>query len=584
MSNTTPNREKFAALIRRLFWATAAVLGALQAFASRASMTDDAVNFLDIGDHILRGEWTLAVNGMWNPLYATILGVANALFKPSIQWQFPLVHLILYLIFVFSLWCFDWFLSQLILFRQENEGSEELSIPLWVWYVIGYALFLWAALELIRVDETNPDMLVAACFYLACGTLVRIRRGAAGWVTYGALGLVLGLSYLTKAVMFPVSLICLCAAAIIALKQYQLRRMLVALLLFSVLTIPVIAALSSSRGRFTFGESGRYNYALHVNHLPMLHWQGGPSGYGQPIHPTRKLVDQPATFEFAAPLAATYPAWYDVSYWYDGIKPKLDWRTGFENFIKLAIWESGIALEVSGSFAAGVFILFCVSGRHFGLGSSILRHWFLLIPGASALFLYALIYIEPRYLAPFLVLCFLSLFFSVRLPLSTDNRRLCAAVACLILLMFVAPSDRLFDDVAKNIKSSYQSLRNVDPNSYSQIASEWERLGLQPGDSIASLQYPSFGTVQCARLIRLKIVAEVYYWPTLSDTADSNFWNASPADREKVLEAFTKSGAVAAITQIAPPPDSMDGWVHIGNSKYYLYWLGPKRATHTHSI
>jgi hypothetical protein len=80
------------------------------------------------------------------------------------------------LIFFVTLWCFDFFLRQLVLLRLETESPEEFSVPVWIWFCIGYVLFLWASLRLIGVSETNPDMLVAAFFYLACGLLVRIRR------------------------------------------------------------------------------------------------------------------------------------------------------------------------------------------------------------------------------------------------------------------------------------------------------------------------------------------------------------------------------------------------------------------------
>ena len=173
------------------------------------TLVDDTVNYLDMGDHIWRGQWSMAINGIWNPLYAVILGVANGVFRPSPYWEYPLVHLVLFFVFVFTLWCFDFFLRELMSLRKDGESADGLSIPVWVWFTIGYSLFLWSSLQLIGVRETNPDMLVAAFFYLACGLLVRVRRGAAGWPSYLSLGLALGLGYLTKSIMFPVSVICL---------------------------------------------------------------------------------------------------------------------------------------------------------------------------------------------------------------------------------------------------------------------------------------------------------------------------------------------------------------------------------------
>src|SRR5438270_4492 len=62
------------------------------------------------------------------------------------------------------------------------------------------------SLPLISVSFVSGDMAVAAIVYLACALLLRIRNGTAVWKTFACLGLVLGLGYLTKAVMFLMSI------------------------------------------------------------------------------------------------------------------------------------------------------------------------------------------------------------------------------------------------------------------------------------------------------------------------------------------------------------------------------------------
>ena len=68
----------------------------------------------------------------------------------------------------------------------------------WVWITIGYTIFLWSSLQLIGVNHENPNMLVAAFFYLSCGLLVTISTGRARWGAFLGLGVMLGLSYLTN--------------------------------------------------------------------------------------------------------------------------------------------------------------------------------------------------------------------------------------------------------------------------------------------------------------------------------------------------------------------------------------------------
>jgi hypothetical protein len=89
--------------IRRLFWSLAILLGFLQAWASRMTLIDDATSYLDMGDYSWRGRWWMAFNGLWNPLNAVILGLGIRLFRPSPYWEYPLVHLILFLTFLFAL-------------------------------------------------------------------------------------------------------------------------------------------------------------------------------------------------------------------------------------------------------------------------------------------------------------------------------------------------------------------------------------------------------------------------------------------------------------------------------------------------
>jgi hypothetical protein len=133
------NPDQYA---RKFLVLIAVVLGFLQAWASRMDLVNDTVSYLDMGDGIWHGHWAMAVNGLWGPLYAAILGLGIRIVRPSAYWEFPLVHLLVFLIFLFALWSFDFFLQQLILLRQESLTEGEFSIPAWVWLTIGYTIFL----------------------------------------------------------------------------------------------------------------------------------------------------------------------------------------------------------------------------------------------------------------------------------------------------------------------------------------------------------------------------------------------------------------------------------------------------------
>jgi 4-amino-4-deoxy-L-arabinose transferase-like glycosyltransferase len=462
-----------------------------------------------------------------------------------------------------------------VFLRRESESEGELPIPAWIWLILGYTFFSWGTLRLISLSETRPDMLVAAFFFVACGLLVKMQRRRAGWPTYLILGLVLGASYLTKPIMFPVSLACLVGAFGCGVRFHRLRRACGALLVFLLVSLPFIAALSNVKHKLTYGESGTYNYATYVDHIDAVHWQGEIPGAGKPIHPTRQIFDHPATYEFGSPMDVTYPVWYDQSYWSLGLKSHFDLRSQLKVFAAISESEFATFFSLQGSMVAGLFVLLFVSGRKWSILKDSAKYWFLLLPAIGALALYSLVHFEPRYSAPFSILTILCLFFSVHLPRSEDNRRVFSAVAVLIVVMFVDP----LGAPSIHIKSAVRDLvgrPERDPNSYQEVARDLQSLGLRPGDRIASMESSDYNAAVWAYLSQVRIVAEVHYFPhDLFDLSANNFWAVNSATQANVLQSLSRTGAIAAISQFAPPTAVASGWKRVGNSQYYLYWLQP---------
>jgi hypothetical protein len=192
-------------------------LGAADTWAARFTMNPDGISYLDMGDAYLRGDWHMAINGWWSPLYSWILGLVLKVLKPSAYWEYPLAHLLNFVVFLAALVCFGFFLRTFIAYRKKSEhdsgDDEEATLPEWAWWVLGYSLFIWTSLVLISIRLVTPDMCVAAFVYLASGLILRIRTGTATARTFVLLGIVLGLGYLAKAVMFPLAFVFLAVAA-----------------------------------------------------------------------------------------------------------------------------------------------------------------------------------------------------------------------------------------------------------------------------------------------------------------------------------------------------------------------------------
>ena len=90
---------------------------------------------------------------------------------------------------------------------------------------------------------------------------------------------------------------------------------------------PWILTLSNAKGRFTFGDTGRLNYAFYVNDLVNRpYWHGEDAGLGTPTHSHRRLNAIPPVEDVFGPGPGSYPLWYDPSYWYDGVRPHFEWR------------------------------------------------------------------------------------------------------------------------------------------------------------------------------------------------------------------------------------------------------------------
>ena len=371
--------------------------------------------------------------------------------------------------------------------------------------------------------------------------------------------------------MFPVSITCLVVAFVIG--GLNRRRVLVSLAIFLAISGPYVVVLSVAKGRITFGDSGLYNYAVHVNNIPRAHWQGEPgdfAGGGQPLHPTRRILIRPATFEFQTPIGGIYPAWTDPTYWYEGVRTPFNLRRALSTELKLLNIESLFFFSLHGSLFAGIFVLLYATGRKWSVLKDVSTYWFLIIPCLGTLAMYALIHTEPRYLAPFLVGFLLSLFFAAHLPASNESRRLCSAVAILMLVMYFVP----VESPSLNITGFARDLlgrSHADPDSPQQVVKGMQGLGLRPGDNIASLEYSLYGMSTWARLARVKIVAEVFYWPDLSDAMGNDFWKADSATQERIIEALARTGATFIVSQFPPPVPDVPGWQRVGSTHYYAY-------------
>ena len=558
-------------LLKAFFWVVAMLLGAIQAWTYRFSLSsDDAISYLDIGDAYLRGDWDVAINSYWSPFYSWLLGITMAIFNPSPYWEFFVVNLVNLFILLFTLVCFEFLLRQLIRFYQKKVSHQTasgrwLEVPEWSWIVLGYTLFLGASIYWLSVQLDSPDLVTSAFVYLATGLLLRIQTQSQHWVNFILLGVALGFGYLSKSVMFPMAFIFL-AVVFFAVgdRRRAVPRILAAFLIFATIATPYIGAISIQKGHLTFSEAGRLNYVWLVNKSVKRyrHWQG--EGPGTPEHPTRQIFDNPPVYEFGTPIGGTFPSWQDPTYWYEGLELNFNPKQLIEVIGGNALFYFNLFLGV----LIFCYLIFVFIGR--GLRASVKKipeNWSVLLPAVAGLGIYMTVidltqsFWPTRYIAPFIVLFFAGIFVSVRLLNSRESKRL---ITSLTLVVLVAVGSNLFDHTSKNVAAMTKERENTQY----QIAEGLRELGINPGDKVAYLG-TIINNVSWARLARVQVVAEVRYAPT--------FWNKPPLVRNQIIETIKKKSKAGAIVYRykGELPDAVpaNDWHKIGNTNCQVYFL-----------
>lgn len=545
-------------------WAVALIAGLVQAWAYRHFLQADGVSYLDIAHAISQGRWSAALNSYWSPLYPAILGVALKMARLSPSQEIPLTLVVSFVVYAASLGCFHFFLRSLLDAHAAEEGKPSVrgsyALPEWAWVPLGFALFTWTSLQLIELMMNNPDVCVAAVIFLAAGLMLRIRVNPRSWRNYLIFGLVLGVGYWAKAPMFPMAFVFLLAALPAAGNwRIALPRLAGSLGVFLILACPLVIGLSRAEGRLTFGDSGRVNYIMYVDGtLGMVDWQGHvPGTLG---HPPKKLLDHPEVYSYAAHVKGTYPLSYDPPFWFDGARPWFNLRGQLSACFANILAYYQLFIVKQGNILAAVVILLLLSAPWRATMRNLGAYSFLLIPPLGALCMYALVHVEDRMVAAYLVLIWLGICSGIRLPASPEFKRVTAAVAISILLTLGVQI------VCKTLKDVRNGMADPQRVQWT-MAEQLKQMGVAPGDTVAS----AGNSFNCswAYMAGVSIVAEAPDWAG----GETFWWTADPQAQERVLQAFAKTGAKVVVADRAPSPNWNSNWQEVGNTNYFVHSL-----------
>jgi lysylphosphatidylglycerol synthetase-like protein (DUF2156 family) len=519
-----------------------------------------------MSDALLRHHLGLLINPFWSPLYPFLIGVGTWLARPSAYWEFPLVHLMNFFIFLGALVSFEFLLRQVInvLGKRSDQRDTNLApLPAWAWYLLGYSLFGWSTFVMVNgLRKVTPDLCVATLVFLDAGLVLKLQAGSKKSHTYLLLGFTLALGYLAKAIMFPMAFVFMGIAFLAGGGRGKAVLPSTAMLLvFSAMSAPLFIGISKSAGQSTFGESGTVNYALYVegDRLP-------PFDFADPLpnleHPVHRIYEHPSVYEFGQPFPSTYPLSFDHWYWYNGVKIQLNLRRQLKVIGEsLTVFYANLVLPMWGLIAGFLILLFMSPDLPQCL-RRIARGWALLVMGAAAPALYTLVHVEPRYIGPFVLLVWLGLFSGIRLERSRDSARL-GTIATLAISGSLAVLIVQF--VFYHLAEPLPILRGRG-GTYYQVAESLNKAGVRPGEAVAVIG-PGWDGMFWARLARVRIVAEI---PPEDKAA---FWLSGPSVIKGVLETISGLGVKAIVTHGQPESPDAQGWRKLGPTDYYARML-----------
>ena len=531
-----------------VWWAICLAWAGILTWDSRHSVNPDGLSYLDMASAALSGGPAKLMNGCWSPGYPALISVALWIFHPHPNQEFPLIHLVNIFIFVLALWAFSSFLRHWLLLMHQIEPTvgniEGYFIP------FAFCTFLWFSLDFSAARLLTPDLCVAAIVFFVSSICCRLSLPSSTWKHYLALGVALTAGYCMKNAMLPLGLGLLALLFLVPPRGIQRQKLLFSTVVFLLLSAPLVVMFSNQTGRLSYGETGRLNYLWDVDQVPDIGWTGeSPSIHGTPEHPPRKLTQIPLTIEFASPVNGTYPLWDDPAYWYSGAIVRFDLRHQLKA-IKKTLQSYEEILFQTAAYAAGaiVLILWCLYEKR--LPSLPRDAWWQLAWPVAACSMYALVHVDHRYISPFLVLFWVTVYGVLTLRLK-DQCTWPLLATCIGTMMFTLTANPL----AAGARAVRDCIRPRHQEDYEMIADRLNKLGLHSGDRLAlvgSAFSPAEAYPYYARIDRLRVVAQI--------PDENEFWRLSAPELESEKQRLASIGVKAVVAINRPDYIAREKW------------------------
>jgi hypothetical protein len=210
----------------------------------------------------------------------------------------------------------------------------------------------------------------------------------------------------------------------------------------------------------------------------------------------------------------------------------------------------------------GFLVLWLMAGRDLIL-CQLAARWPVWLISLAGLGMYALVFVEPRYVAVFFTLLWVGLFAGLKSPAGRDGQRLVWVVTIAVVIAIASPT-------AMSAVGHLELVLKGQPHNQWQVAEDLRALGVRPGDRIGRIG--GLYNVGWARLLRVTIVAEV------PRTGWRDFWCAKPETQAQMIETFRRLGATAVVAEQTPGNEVYrqgPEWRKLGDGTFYALRLVP---------
>ncbi|MDQ7785420.1 MAG: hypothetical protein RDU20_21225, partial [Desulfomonilaceae bacterium] len=466
--------------IRAAFWIIGILVGGVTAYTTRYFINGDAIAYVEMGEALRTGQWLLLANLTYSPGYPLFLGIGQILLNTNPLNELQMLRIVNFFCFLAAMGSCELIMHFVTREVRRRHSNGLNPLPVRLISALCYSMFLVTSLVFIRIRLLNPDMLVLTAILTAVGIILWIREKPQGYFRYALLGSVMAAGYVLKSFFLPFSPVFLALAGISSGSfRKAVPRVAVTLIALLVLSAPLMGALSSRLGRFTYGELGAHVYATII------------SGKGTAIHP-EVLHDSPKVSRYLFDIACTRPSGFDICYWHEGIRPDFNIRAHLRiipgNVEEIFTQTPWLILILAWYVA-----LWRLGGARFGPIRPPSFFLFLMAPAVCGIAFYCLVRMETRYIASFLFLGFTALTVSLRYPSAEGRARqwtvlLSAALTCFFLAI------TLHSMVDQSIRGLYST---PEKPSYREAFEHHTALkdflhdkGLSPGDHVALVGEP----------------------------------------------------------------------------------------------